>query len=146
MQAVFKNPRHGLATGAFFPYNIAIHLKEERIMGRPAYKKGSSTVSVVLLAIGLGLSFTAVTSVLFFLIASSDLLPRWLYVVLEVLYFLVLAIVGGCLYRRIDLRRERAQLGDEVFFEMYPREWKREIKRRKRMGLEISDETRPGSV
>lgn len=52
--------------------------------------------------------------------------------VLICLYILTLAVVGALLYRRKERREERAVMGDQAFFERYPREWKKELRRWRR--------------
>lgn len=64
-----------------------------------------------------------------FLIVYSHLLPTWVYILLTILWYGVVLWIGYVVYKRIDLRRERYLLGDEAFFRLHPREWKREIRR-----------------
>lgn len=100
----------------------------------PGYRQGSSLLFVMLVSIGIVLYFALFTWLLIFLIVFSGHMPKWLYFLLLFLYFGMLMVTGGMLYRRIELRRERALYGDEAFFAAHPKEWKRELRRWKRSG------------
>lgn len=101
---------------------------------RPDYKKGSSTLSVMMTALTVALYFFIFTWLFIFLIVFGGRLPRWLYFTLLFLYLAFLFGIGMYLYRRIDFRRERAVYGDDAFFEAHPKEWKRELRRWRKSG------------
>jgi hypothetical protein len=85
--------------------------------------------SVLLLVLGIAFGLILPGSLLVFLIIYSHALPTWLYIVLTFLYYGLLVLVAILISRRANLRKERYMLGDELFFRLHPREWKRELKR-----------------
>ncbi len=95
----------------------------------PDYKKGSSMVAILLICIGFILYFAAGCWTFIFLITYAIRLPGWLFYSLLALYFGTLFLFASLVYRKGELQRERAILGDEIFFREHPREWKRELKR-----------------
>ena len=95
----------------------------------PDYKRGSSMAAVLLLCLGVVLYFAAGGYLFIFLITSSVRLPGWLFLTLLALYFGTLVLFAHLVFRRGELQRERAILGDETFFKAHPKEWKRELKR-----------------
>ena len=96
---------------------------------RSDMKKGSSFLFVLLLALGLAITMSLYGWLLMLIIAFAPKMPPGLFPVLIVLYFGSLLVFGYFVYQRIELREERSILGDEVFFAMHPREWKREVRR-----------------
>ena len=100
----------------------------------PDSQKGSSLLSVMLISLSIVLYFFVFTWLLIFLIVFAGRMPKWLYFTLLFLYLTLLASTGGYLYRRIELRKERALYGDEAFFAAHPKEWKRELRRWRRAG------------
>ena len=96
---------------------------------RSDMKKGSSFLFVLLLALGLAFAMSLYGWLLILIIALAPKMPPGLFPVLLVLYSGFLLVFGYFVYRRIDLRQERSIFGDEAFFRMHPREWKREIRR-----------------
>lgn len=88
---------------------------------------------VLTTSFGIGFYFIAALCPLYLLISFGEELGGWLYMLLLFLYFIMLAVAGAVLYRRNELRRERVLLGDEAFFEMYPRLWRRELRRRRKL-------------
>lgn len=105
--------------------------KKKRQLGRI---RGGSLFSVALISLGLISYFMLLQWAFIFLIVFSEQMPKWLYFTLLFLYIASITTAGMYLYRRLDLRRERAQYGDEAFFQAYPREWKRELRRWKKTG------------
>ncbi len=101
---------------------------------KPDNQKGGSLFSVAMISLGLILYFIVFLWAFIFLIVFSGRMPKWLYFTLLFLYFAMLTTVGMVLYRRIELRKERALYGDEAFFAAHPREWKRELRRWKKSG------------
>lgn len=101
---------------------------------KPDCQKGGSLFSVALTSLGLISYFIVFLWAFIFLIVFSDHMPKWLYFTLLILYFAMLMTTGMVLYRRIDLRRERALYGDEAFFAAHPKEWKRELRRWRKAG------------
>lgn len=101
---------------------------------KPSCEKGGSLFSVAMISLGLILYFIVFLWAFIFLIVFSDRMPKWLYFTLLFLYFAMLTTVGMVLYRRIELRKERALYGDEAFFAAHPKEWKRELRRWKKSG------------
>lgn len=96
---------------------------------RSRANRGSSMPSVLLLVLGIAFGLILPGSLLVFLIIYSHALPTWLYIVLTFLYYGLLVLVAILISRRANLRKERYMLGDELFFRLHPREWKRELKR-----------------
>ncbi|MBO4419233.1 MAG: hypothetical protein J5789_05370 [Oscillospiraceae bacterium] len=96
-----------------------------------------NAMTSTLIYLGLGLVMSLCSAPLYFLLAYADVLRGWLFTLLLVLYIGLIAAGGMFLLRRRSLRHERNQLGDEVFFEMYPREWRRELRRRGKLATSI---------
>lgn len=105
--------------------------KKKRQLGRI---RGGSLFSVALISLGLISYFMLLQWAFIFLIVFSDQMPKWLYFTLLFLYIASITTAGMYLYRRIDLRRERAQYGDDAFFAAHPKEWKRELRRWRKAG------------
>ena len=102
----------------------------ERLLGRGPGQPAASPLFCVLLAetivVGLFVGLCVGTQIL----VSGDLTGRWWAL-------LILAYLGGMfasiyhVRRRRELLEERALFGDELFFSLYPRELRRELRRLK---------------
>lgn len=83
----------------------------------------------LLLVLGIAFGILIPGFLLVLLIMYSYALPTWLFISLLIVYFAALALVVVLIARPAALRKERYMLGDELFFRLHPREWKRELKR-----------------
>ena len=91
--------------------------------------RGGSMLSTLLLVLIVAFAVLIPGAVLGFIIIYSWAVPTWLYILMISVWYGLVLWIGYLVYRRIDLRRERYLLGDDAFFRLHPREWKREIRR-----------------
>lgn len=88
-----------------------------------------------LVVLGIGLFFVVGLLPVFLLLAFADKLRGAPFIILFMLYLGALGAALTLLLRNRLLHQERAMLGDELFFEYYPREREREQRRLRRKGL-----------
>ncbi len=100
--------------------------KKKRQLGRI---RGGSLFSNLLLVLLVAIGVLAPGVGLGLVIIYSWVIPTWLYILLICTWFGLVMWIGYVVYKRIDLRRERYLLGDDAFFRLHPREWKREVRR-----------------